>query len=90
MENNLLFELVREELCDLVGDEGVGTTEAGCFCYNADYSWVSRAWVDHGQKPLVADFVVSPRTSEEVIRILKIANRHKVPVIPYNIRMQKS
>lgn len=83
MEKNLLFELVREELCDVVGDEAVDTSEAGCFCYNADYSWVSRAWVDHGQKPLVPDFVVSPQTTEEVSRILKIANRHKVPVIPY-------
>jgi len=44
----LLFEIIREELCDVVGEDGVDTSEAGRFCYGADYSWVSRAWVDRG------------------------------------------
>ncbi len=83
MEKNLLFELVREELCDVVGEENVDTSEAGRFCYGADYSWVSRAWVDRGQKPMLPDFVVMPRSAGEVSRVLKIANRHKIPVTPY-------
>ena len=83
MGKNLLFELVREELCDAVGEEDVDTSEAGRFCYGADYSWVSRAWMDRGQKPMVPDFVVTPQATEEVSRVLKIANRHRIPVIPY-------
>ena len=47
----LLFEIIREELCDVVGEDGVDTSEAGRFCYGADYSWVSRAWVDRGMTP---------------------------------------
>ena len=83
MEKNLLYELIREELCDAVGEENVDTSEAGRFCYGADYSWVSRAWVDRAQKPMVPDFVSLPETTEEVSKVLKIANRHRVPVIPY-------
>ena len=65
MEKNLLFELVREELCDVAGDEGVDTSEASRFCYNADYSWVSRVWVDHGQKPMLPDFIVFPELRQQ-------------------------
>ncbi len=83
MGTTLLYELIREELCDAVGEEGVDTSEAGRFCYGVDYSWVSRAWVDRARKPPVPDFVAFPQSAEEVSKVLKIANRHKVPVIPY-------
>ncbi|HYB22047.1 MAG TPA: FAD-binding oxidoreductase, partial [Thermodesulfobacteriota bacterium] len=83
MRTTLLYELIREELCDVVGEEGVDTSEAGLFCYGADYSWVSRAWVDRAQKPPLPDFIVLPQSTDEVSKVLKIANRHKIPVIPY-------
>ncbi len=79
----LLFEIIREEFCDAVGEDGIDTSEAGRFCYGADYSWVSRAWVDRGMTPPVPDYVVFPRSTEEVSRVLKIANRYKIPVVPY-------
>ncbi|NWF55034.1 MAG: FAD-binding oxidoreductase [Syntrophaceae bacterium] len=81
--NKLLYEIIREELCDVVGEDGVDTSEAGRFCYGADYSWVSRAWVDRGMAPPLPDYVVLPHSTEEVSRVLKIANHYKVPVVPY-------
>lgn len=83
MEKNLLFEFIREELCDAIGEENVDTSEAGRFCYGTDYFWVSRMWIDRGKKPPIPDFVVFPESSEQVSKILKIAVRHKIPVIPY-------
>jgi alkyldihydroxyacetonephosphate synthase len=83
METDLRFEFIREEICDIVGEENVDTSEAGRFCYGVDYFWVGRLWVDRGRKPPLPDFVVRPETTDQVSRILKIANRHKVPVIPY-------
>ena len=74
--NTLLFEIIREELCDVVGEDAVDTSEAGRFCYGADYPWVSRAWVDRGGKPAVPDYVVLPQST--VSRVLKIANHYKI------------
>jgi len=83
MEYSLLGEHIREELCDIVGNDAVITSKAELFPYCADYSWVSRAWLDSGKRPMLPDFLVTPGTVEEVSRILKAANRHKIPVIPY-------
>ena len=80
IKTNLLFEIVREELCDVVGEDAVDTSEAGRFCYGVDYSWVSRAWVDRGMTPAVPDYVVLPQSADEVSRVLKIANHYKIPV----------
>lgn len=36
-------------------------------------------------KPALPDYVVLPKTKEEVSLILKLANEHKIPVIPFGV-----
>ncbi len=41
--------------------------------------------VEYRIKPphFIADFVVQPKTTEEVSRIVKLANKHKTPIVPW-------
>ncbi|WP_300815628.1 FAD-binding oxidoreductase [uncultured Acetatifactor sp.] len=72
--------MIRFELEDVVGRENVSTTEAERATYSVDYFWISRMWEDHGAEGPMADVIVRPGSSEEVSRILKIANYYKLPV----------
>ncbi|WP_300569095.1 FAD-binding oxidoreductase [uncultured Acetatifactor sp.] len=77
---SFMSDMIRFELEDVVGRENVSTTEAERATYSVDYFWISRMWEDHGAEGPMADVIVRPGSSEEVSRILKIANYYKLPV----------
>lgn len=80
---NYLFEMIRSELAWAVGDEHVQTNDADRLGHSIDYYWVPECWHDRGEKPTPPDFVVHPGSAREVAEVLKIANTHKIPVIPW-------
>lgn len=83
MQLNLMHDVVRSELVDIVGHEDVTTQDADRLAYAFDCYLVSQVWADRGQMPPRPDYIVSPETVSEVARIVRLANRHKIPVIPY-------
>ena len=78
-----MFDMVLSELADAVGYDHVRIKYADTLAYGYDCFWLSRLWVDKGENPPVPDFVVHPASSEEVSKIMKIANYYKVPVVPW-------
>lgn len=75
-----MLDMVQGELEDAVGVENVSSSHADKLTYGVDYFWVARMWADKGQTPPEADFIVRPGSSEEVSKVLKIANYYKIPV----------
>lgn len=75
-----MFDMILTELEDIVGEENVSTRESEKITYGVDYFWISRMWADRGQQPPRADYIVRPATSEEVSKVLKVANYYKIPV----------
>ena len=73
-------DMILSELEDAVGRENVSTAEADKLTYGVDYFWLSRMWSDRGQVPPRADYMVRPGSTEEVSKVLKIANYYKIPV----------
>jgi glycolate oxidase len=57
----------------LLGDEGVLTSDAARFTYEADAMTLERAW---------PDVVALPRSTDEVSAIVRWANAHGLPVTP--------
>lgn len=80
---NYLHEMIRSELTWVVGEEYVQTTESDRLAHSIDYYWVPELWHDRGEKLTPPDFVVHPATAREVAEVLKIANNHRIPVIPW-------
>lgn len=75
-----MIDMIRTELEDIVGVEHVSTKKSETTVYGVDYFWISRMWADRGMEPPRADFVVRPDTTEEVSRLMKVANYYKIPV----------
>jgi len=63
-----------EELEKIVGSEFVSTSQADLYIYSYDLTPAESKW---------PDIVVLPQSLEEVREILRLANREKVPVVPY-------
>lgn len=75
-----MVNMVQNELEDAVGVENVSTNPAEKFIYGVDYFWVGRMWVDKGMEPPKPEYIVRPKSAEEISKVLKIANYYKLPV----------
>src|SRR5512135_3152801 len=60
-----------EELQNIVGKERVTCDPGELYCYSFDSSYV------RGK----ADYVVRPKSTEEVAEIVRIAGKHNVPIV---------
>lgn len=78
-----MINMIQSELEDAVGVENVSCTKAEQTTYGVDYFWLSRMWADKGNTPPAAEFVVRPGSTEEVSKVMKIANYYKIPVQPW-------
>ena len=81
--DSYMFEMIRTELTDVVGEDYVDVKFADKFGHSIDYYWIPEMWHDRGRECPKPDFVVHPATTVEVARIMKIANQYKIPVVPW-------
>ena len=74
MEENLtVCDGITKELEDIVGRKNVLTDEATLERYAGDESWAV---------PKLPDWVVKVKNTDEVQKVVQLANHHKVPVVP--------
>lgn len=67
------MQAVYERLTEIVGEDYVSNKEEELFIYSQDPGMMD---------PHKPDYVVLPKTTKEVERILKLANKQKIPVVP--------
>src|SRR5882757_5887407 len=79
----LAVEVLFSEIADVVGADDVTDREVDKLAYAQDYFWLGQMWLDRGQDPCYPDIVCLPESTEEVSRLLRIAHRLRIPVIPY-------
>jgi len=77
-------DLVLSELEKAVGAENVYADEADRRCYSTDIYWLSQLYCYYGLERPLPDFIVLPGSGEQVSEVLKIANRHRIPVVPWS------
>ena len=80
---SFMFNMILSELEDAVGVENVSTAEVDRASYTVDYFWLSRMWQDRGAEGPKPDIIVRPGCTEEVSKVLKIANYYKIPVVTW-------
>ncbi|MBL7211125.1 MAG: FAD-binding oxidoreductase [Desulfobacteraceae bacterium] len=83
MSKNLLFDVITNEIMDIVGHDDVTVQEAERVAYGMDVYLVPQIWLDSGLKPPRPEWIVFPESAGEISRLLKMASRHGIPVIPY-------
>jgi alkyldihydroxyacetonephosphate synthase len=76
-------EMIRSELAEIVGEEYVSSSESDRLVYSTDWSWMPQMWLDRGQPLTPPDFVVHPGSPENVSEIMDIANKYRIPVVPW-------
>ena len=75
METLLPKDKILGLLSDIVGPENVSNDPAVLIAYSRDQHWPIAP-------PHMPDYIVRPKTTEEVQKILRVANRYRIPVIP--------
>jgi alkyldihydroxyacetonephosphate synthase len=83
MSNSLLFDVIKNEIMDIVGYDDVTVREAERIAYGLDAYLVPQIWLDGGMTPPKPDWIVFPESADEISRLLKLASRHRIPVIPF-------
>ncbi|HEU5099013.1 MAG TPA: FAD-binding oxidoreductase, partial [Roseiflexaceae bacterium] len=76
-------EAIYSELSDVLGAAHVSIRPSDRLVYATDWSWMSQAWLDRGEQPPTPDFVVHPGSAAEIARVLQVAARHGLPVVPW-------
>ncbi|MFO7951599.1 MAG: FAD-binding oxidoreductase [Bacillota bacterium] len=72
-----------KEAALIVQEENVSINQADLLATCRDYWPVTSVWMGEGRVPALPQLVVWPRKTEEVSRLLALAEKEKVPVTPY-------
>jgi alkyldihydroxyacetonephosphate synthase len=71
------------EQLNTIVPEGVSDKGLDRIGYSKDYCPITLRWMLDGKLPALPDCVVWPETNSQVSEILKLANREKIPIIPF-------
>ena len=83
MLETMISAILYNDLLAAVAEEDVSHDEVERQAYVGDVSFFGKVMPAHHWPVAVPDFIVWPRTTEQVAEVLRIANAHKVPVTPY-------
>src|SRR5688572_19959671 len=81
--NPFPIEMIRSELEEIVGTDHISTKESDKLIYSTDWSWMPQMWLDRGQPLPTPDYIIHPGSAEEIAEILLIANKYRIPVVPW-------
>lgn len=77
-----LISQIARELGAIVGHDQVSLDKEKRVEQASDWSWMSKYLISKNQELPIADLVVSPKSSEEVSKVVALANEYRMPVIP--------
>lgn len=83
MRQGIQHEMVRSELEEVVGTDFISVTEIDKLIYSADWAWMPQMWLDRGESLATPDYIVHPESAAEISAIMEIANKYRIPVIPW-------
>ncbi len=76
-------EMIRSELEEIVGPAFISVEESDKLVYSTDWSWMPQMWLDRGRPLRTPDYIVHPASAEEISEIMEIANKYRIPVVPW-------
>ena len=77
-------ENIYRKLANVVGEDAISRSDYEKMGYSLNRNWYTRTLLSINKEVPLADFVVYPKTTEQVSNILKLANKEKIPITPYS------
>ena len=77
-----LINQIAREIGAIVGHDQVSSDKAKRIEQASDWSWMSKYLLSKNEELPIADLVVSPKSTEEVSKVVAIANEYRMPIIP--------
>jgi alkyldihydroxyacetonephosphate synthase len=74
---------IKFKLGEILGETNFSDNELDLFAYTKDESLIGHNWTLQGKIAGLPDFITWPGSKEQISQILKLANKEKIPVIPY-------
>jgi len=81
-KTDYLKKFLKYELEEIVGADHVVTDQSEIDCQSIDVWWVTRYWFFKGTGLPQPFAIVFPGNREEIVRLVKLCNEHKVPFVP--------
>src|SRR5262249_311094 len=79
----LAIDFLISEVAAVVGEGDVTARVVSGLAYAQAYCWLGQVWVGRGHEPCRPALIWYPESTGEVARLVKIAARYRIPVIPY-------
>jgi alkyldihydroxyacetonephosphate synthase len=76
-------EMIRSELEEIVGEGHISVDATDKLVYSTDWSWMPQMWLDRGRPLPTPDYILHPGSSEEIAKIFEVANKYRIPVVPW-------
>ena len=74
---------IESKLIEIVGESNVSIKNVDILAYTKDSTLIAFNWTIEGKIAGLPDIITWPETVEQISEILKLANKEKIPVIPY-------
>jgi len=77
-----LKKVLYHEFEDIVGSDNITDKLVDLDVVSTDVCLISRCYIDEANKLPKPDFILFPENTEQVSKILKLANNYKIPITP--------
>ena len=74
---------IESKLIEIAGESNVSIKNVDILAYTKDSTLIAFNWTIQGKIAGLPDIITWPETVEQISEILKLANKEKIPVIPY-------
>jgi alkyldihydroxyacetonephosphate synthase len=75
---------IYNELLSIVGSKNISASKTDRICYSKDLLPLAMIWIRQGKISNLPDAIVWPESAEQISKILRVANRERIPVIPWS------
>ena len=83
LKNGKYHAKINQKLTAIVGDENITSKEIDRTIYSVGRNWLARTWLAQGRQIPKIDFIVQPETEDEISAILLLANKERIPIVPF-------
>lgn len=74
---------IESKLKEIVGESNFSSKDIDLLAYTKDTTLLTLNWTIKGKIAGLPDFITWPETVEQISEILKLANKEKIPIVPF-------